>query len=273
MVGQEHTDRFDPKSLSQRFELDKWRDGITLERFGQHYDVAPEEPFVVVPTADCKRWLFAAKMQKFILDSESDVEFNLLVTRIRNFPRFTGIRKQWPLYVGLSFAGFIYGGLHCLAWKAPFPSDIEKMLWRISSVAITATGVLVALVFMWDIAPPLWGRGSASWFDRITDFADEFEGFMGFNTFMSWLEDLEKKPNVPGLISMLATVLWWILALLYLALTALTKTCLDIAAIFSMALYVCGRVYLVVECFINLAHLPESAYELPKWSQYVPHIG
>lgn len=201
MIGLEDADRFDPQSSSQKFELHKWRDGITLEKSGDFFHAAPSGPFVVVLTADCNRWLFASKML------ESDIGFNLLVTRIRNFPRFIGIRKQWPPYVGLSFAGFIYGGLHCLAWKAPFPSDIEAMLWRISSVAITSTGVLVALVFMWDIAPPLWGRVSSSLYDRINNFSKEFEHFMGFYSFMEWLEDLERRDNLPVLVRTLCSVL------------------------------------------------------------------
>lgn len=37
--------------------------------------------------------------------------------------------------------------------------------------------------------------------------------------------------------------------------------------------YVLARAYLVVECFINLAHLPAGVYDVPKWSAYFPHIG
>jgi hypothetical protein len=37
-------------------------------------------------------------------------------------------------------------------------------------------------------------------------------------------------------------------------------------------LYIFARVYLVVECFLSLAHLPPSAFKIPVWSQYVPHI-
>ena len=41
----------------------------------------------------------------------------------------------------------------------------------------------------------------------------------------------------------------------------------------SVVLYCAARVFwsLVVECFMNLVHLPDSAFLLPQWSQYVPH--
>lgn len=45
------------------------------------------------------------------------------------------------------------------------------------------------------------------------------------------------------------------------------------ALMFYMVLcYVAARIYLVVECFITLTYLPLSAYEVPQWSQYFPHI-
>ncbi|PVH97159.1 hypothetical protein DM02DRAFT_568364 [Periconia macrospinosa] len=37
--------------------------------------------------------------------------------------------------------------------------------------------------------------------------------------------------------------------------------------------YVFARFYLVVESFLSLTHLPESAFLVPKWSQYFPHVA
>ncbi|KAK3632039.1 hypothetical protein LTR22_020779 [Elasticomyces elasticus] len=36
--------------------------------------------------------------------------------------------------------------------------------------------------------------------------------------------------------------------------------------------YATARVYLVVECFIGLSHLPPDAFLVPQWSRYFPHI-
>jgi len=51
------------------------------------------------------------------------------------------------------------------------------------------------------------------------------------------------------------------------------KILLDSVTLSAAALYCLARVYLVVECFINLSHLPQSVYLVPTWSQYVPHIS
>ena len=44
------------------------------------------------------------------------------------------------------------------------------------------------------------------------------------------------------------------------------------ALLLSAPWYCFCRVYLVVESFINLAHLSESVLTVPTWSQYIPHF-
>jgi hypothetical protein len=38
-------------------------------------------------------------------------------------------------------------------------------------------------------------------------------------------------------------------------------------------IYIPARIFLVVECFINIRHLPASTFEVPLWSRYFPHIS
>ena len=40
-----------------------------------------------------------------------------------------------------------------------------------------------------------------------------------------------------------------------------------------MFAYTLARAYLVVECFINLSHLPAGVYANPEWTTYFPHIS
>ncbi|KAI0062785.1 hypothetical protein BV25DRAFT_1769140, partial [Artomyces pyxidatus] len=46
----------------------------------------------------------------------------------------------------------VFGAVHCAAWNYVFPSHIEGLLWRISSVAIVALPGAMLLVIL-----PLWG--------------------------------------------------------------------------------------------------------------------
>jgi len=39
-----------------------------------------------------------------------------------------------------------------------------------------------------------------------------------------------------------------------------------------LSFYVLCRAFIIVECFLDVFHLPDSAFEVPRWSQYFPHI-
>jgi hypothetical protein len=116
------------------------------------------------------------------------------------------------LPVSIIISGLLYGGLHLLAWNAPFRSRAEEWLWRSSGISIMASGLYII---------PLASRIS-------------FKNSKSYNFVWN-----------------LSCVLTYFLNLVYMV----------------------ARVYLVVECFINLAYLHDSVYEMPSWSQYFPHIS
>lgn len=40
-----------------------------------------------------------------------------------------------------------------------------------------------------------------------------------------------------------------------------------------VALYAAARLFIIVECGIDMAHLPDSAFKAPQWSRYFPHVS
>jgi hypothetical protein len=114
--------------------------------------------------------------------------------------------------LGFIISGFLYGGLHLLAWNAPFRSRTEEWVWRSSGISIVASGLYIIPLSL--LVPS---------------------------------ED--------------SKLYYFILYLFY------------VPGLFLGLVYVVARVYLVVECFINLAYLRDSVYEMPSWSQYFPHIS
>ena len=46
----------------------------------------------------------------------------------------------------IPIGGVIFGGIHCAGWFFNFPSSDEAMLWRVSSVVLTGTALLLPLL-------------------------------------------------------------------------------------------------------------------------------
>ncbi|KAL8659400.1 MAG: hypothetical protein Q9202_007149 [Teloschistes flavicans] len=52
------------------------------------------------------------------------------------------------VFQGLAVSGALYGGLHLAAWAAPFPSPLEGLLWKISAISVTCTGLFLLILAM-----------------------------------------------------------------------------------------------------------------------------
>ncbi|KAF2086759.1 hypothetical protein K490DRAFT_43717 [Saccharata proteae CBS 121410] len=140
-------------------------------------------------------------------------------------------------FMGFTLAGALYGGLHLIAWDAPFSSASEKYLWRASGIILVSSGPGCALL----LAIRTWYlRGIIEWRDEPLRNHDSFLVRTIVLGFQSWVGG--------G----------------YYVTSGLLVT--------FFLLYMAARAYLVVECFINVANLPASVFEIPSWTQYVPHI-
>ncbi|KAG8424862.1 hypothetical protein J3458_001620 [Metarhizium acridum] len=160
--------------------------------------------------------------------------------RARNRPSTGGFTDIFGLIFGDAFserpdgvvvlfaftcAGLTYGALHLLAWNSPFSSVAQKKLWRISAVAIAASGaivILLGLLCRWLVVARE-DMPDDSYFRRLWNIM-----FIGI---------------------IVAIVVLFLL------------------------FYLFSRVYLVIECFVSMAYLPEGVFQQPKWTYYFPHIA
>ena len=56
---------------------------------------------------------------------------------------------------GAMSIGMAFGAIHFIAWNSKFPSDLEHLLWRISSIVITAVPLMVVILCSIDFSD--WG--------------------------------------------------------------------------------------------------------------------
>jgi hypothetical protein len=181
-----------------------------------------------------------------------DVDFldeDLVTMRVENhFNEFLGFalrRDDWVLFIGMTFACATYGGLHLIAWGAKFPSRLERILWRISGLGVASFGPVYLPHMIALTVDRLFTRFKASKDHRIP--------------WSWWRSPSTDIPDSGWVIFKLLFWLWCLWVGLYVG-------CY-------LPLYVFSRVYLIVEYFINIFHLPESVFLTPDWSQYFPHIN
>lgn len=136
------------------------------------------------------------------------------------------------------FTGFFYilfGGIHCAAWNFAFPSDAERLAWRIASCimlgSIPITWFLTRIVLI-----ILEGHVS----DTVRYGTEEK---VEVQILLFWNHD--KRIAIRGL--------EWI-------------------QITGAIVYACARLYLLFESFFSLRALPVSAYDTVKWSNFFPHV-
>ncbi|KAH6682341.1 hypothetical protein F5X68DRAFT_25372 [Plectosphaerella plurivora] len=143
----------------------------------------------------------------------------------------------WVLGFSLCVIPILYGGIHLTAWSSEFPSDIECLLWRVSSISIMLTMVV-------------WPWASIVGIDALPG-KDVASGFMD----AEFVDGSDATQNlVKWLFTRPVTYTVW-----------LVLTGVLLASLF-------GRFYLVVESFISLRAVPVGAYWVPSWLKYIPHV-
>jgi hypothetical protein len=144
-------------------------------------------------------------------------------------------RRMSALWLNLCVIPILYGGIHLTAWASEFPSGVERLLWRGSSISIMST-----LLFL-------------PWIMAIFEFRE--------NGFRDWLEDVPffedhdwLRSGIKWAVILPITLVFWLAASAVLIASVL------------------GRFYLVAEAFVSLRAVPVGVYWVPSWLKYIPHV-
>jgi hypothetical protein len=102
--------------------------------------------------------------------------------RARNWPdvsafytlEFFDGKKPKPVTLGFSLAGFVYGLLHLSAWGAPFPSAVQRLLWKLSSFTLVSSGIaVIVLTAVLELAPRLFRTFRDRIWGQLSNFIEE----------------------------------------------------------------------------------------------------
>ncbi len=164
----------------------------------------------------------------------------------RPLPRFTNDR--FPVIgasmqaIFLFIVSMTYCSLHFIAWNFDFPTYIEKMLWRASSVTIVTTAMLfwICETYQDGVRIGRWQRWQR-WYKRIFPGTAERAFRM-----QSTAEVRKEEMFIP---------VWEVIVMTPIIL-----------------LYSLARSYIVIEIFLSQRSLPRNAFDTVDWSKYIPHF-
>lgn len=160
------------------------------------------------------------------------------ITRFGN-DRFPNLKGYQELF--LCFATLAYAAIHLAGWNFSFPTKVELILWRVSSMFLFGNTVL----FWVCETISSWHR-NGRWqriFYRVFD--------------PSRLEDAEKArlERQDSQVPKVLPLRWEFWSIFPLAVT-----------------YGAARGYLIAEVFLGLRSLQPSAYVNVDWSAFIPHV-
>ncbi|THX69538.1 hypothetical protein D6D05_08975 [Aureobasidium pullulans] len=143
--------------------------------------------------------------------------------------------------ITLVIVALVYGGLHLLAWNAPFHTRIEETLWKISGISVASIGPMsITYVGLLSVTEKFY-RHIFGWHSRHWN-PSRTRSQSNISQFLNVSENIVEK-IIQGL------------------------------GVSYLLFYLFARVYLVVECFIEVAYLPDSAFTTPVFTRYIPHLG
>lgn len=178
--------------------------------------------------------------------------------------------------------GLLYGVFHLALWNYVFPSQAERLMWRMSGIVLIAVPVLLAVALMLRTGfqrytpsqvsqppdPHLPTTTAAAAATATADYRASTtvlqEGEIDSEAAVSAADIREndgggvQQGDTAGMNIPLPQ------ALLLEAAAYLT--------VLTGALYVFSRFFIIVESFISLRHVPVGVYTDVGWSKYIPHF-
>ena len=144
--------------------------------------------------------------------------------------------------ITLVIVALVYGGLHLLAWNAPFHTRVEETLWKISGIFVASIGPMsIAYAGLLSVTDKLFRHIDRLWLSG------------------RWATSrTRERPKVIEFLNVSEDIIEKITQFL---------------GVSYLLFYLFARVYLVVECFIEVAYLPDSAFTTPVFTRYIPHLG
>ena len=163
--------------------------------------------------------------------------------RERPLPRFTN--DKFPVIGASPDAIFVfiiilaYCCIHFIAWNFDFPTDVERVIWRVGCITIVATTFIFLACETYQDGHRV-GRWSR-WYLKL---------FPKNPVHIARVDTMEKRRREMEFIP------FWE----FVIMSPVTFV------------YTVARTYIVIEVFVSLRSLPSGAFDSVQWSNFIPHF-
>lgn len=140
------------------------------------------------------------------------------------------------------------GGIHLAAWNSIFPTQIEGILWKVSSL------IMASPLPAWNMYLLL-----GEFLARAGSMAAKTTGRSGAIEMEMGVESGQLHFPSHG-----TKMLWYF-----------TRAYQQVGKVLCLAMsvaFVAARVYLIAESFISLRHMPYGVFVIPSWLEVLPHL-
>jgi hypothetical protein len=144
-----------------------------------------------------------------------------------------------------------YGGIHAAAWNFDFPTNIERMMWRVACISAIAgfcgMGVFMIVVESFNSELSLGLPFSRILARELREVKEEIVCHADYETWDSFGN------------AILIIILFSIYSLIKLS-------------IILIPYFLLVRLFIVIESFISLRRVPIGVYTGVPWTEYIPHL-
>ena len=135
---------------------------------------------------------------------------------------------------------FIFGGIHCTAWKFSFSSTEERWIWRVCSIILT-----VSIPLSWALTHAILAIS---------------------HTVLGCDYDRNGNPIIT-----LVQFTWGFGPMISRSRVALPVV--QTVQGLGIVLYALARLYLLIEVFLGFRSLPAGCYDTVDWTKFLPHVS
>jgi len=200
-------------------------------------------------------------------------DFEILTDLINSFGEFGKVYSSFVPVLAISIAA-AYGGIHLCAIHSLFPSEIELTILRSSCYILLGSSVLIVVILLGirgiEASASVWRLVD----DRLSPKTALDRRRRLSRLWADWVTVLMKYSPfrlVRFIGCFLGKAIYTIFFVIFLSIFYAIVYGIPIGGIL---LYIAARLFIVVESFISLRHVPVGVYQTPdiNFMGYIPHL-